>query len=245
MADDEKEEEVIPPRGVDWEVVSLTASAYAAAPYPKDFDPNDEVGSKQESSSPMFMSGHFVFPPSEHENLPIEPEIQNISEGDTVISAEEEGEDDKQNMLDDDSQGPKHFDDGTAVSARSLEFEEVKELLSMETANPGDSPNQDLNSPRKFEKLSDADSYDASGHPCWAWWKKNASSLYHHAKEANTFWSIFVAAALTGLVILGKRWHRDKCHAQELRHHLNINNEKTKGAMAPLGRLKNIIISSR
>ncbi|ONK81488.1 uncharacterized protein A4U43_C01F29660 [Asparagus officinalis] len=152
MADDEKEEEVIPPRGVDWEVVSLTASAYAAAPYPKDFDPNDEVGSKQESSSPMFMSGHFVFPPSEHENLPIEPEIQNISEGDTVISAEEEGEDDKQNMLDDDSQGPKHFDDGTAVSARSLEFEEVKELLSMETANPGDSPNQDLNSPRKFEK---------------------------------------------------------------------------------------------
>ncbi|KAJ6972355.1 ATG8-interacting protein 2 [Populus alba x Populus x berolinensis] len=39
--------------------------------------------------------------------------------------------------------------------------------------------------------------------PSNAWWKRRAASLYAHAKEANTFWSIFVAAAVMGIVILG------------------------------------------
>lgn len=188
MADDEKEGEVIPARGADWEVVSLTASTYAAAPDSKGFDPNDDSESGQESSSAMFMSDHFVFPPSEHENLPVEPsssEIHSISEGKTVLSVEE-GEEERHDKLDDDSQGTEFFDDGSTFSAHGGEFVEAKGLEGVytipypentETSNPSDSPNQDFNSPHKNTKSSDGDNYDGSGHPCAAWWKKNASSL--------------------------------------------------------------------
>lgn len=237
MADDEKEEEVIPPRGADWEVVSLTASTYAAAPDAKGFDPNDNGDAKKESPSAMFMSDHFVFPPSEHENLPIEPdcsEIHNISEGNTEISYEEEDEEERQDKLDDGSQGTEFLGSASAFSAGRLEVEEDRGLQglysvpypeSTENINPGDSPNLGLNSPRKSTKSSDGDDYAGSGYSCVGWWKKHASSFYRQAKEANTFWSIVVAAALTGLVILGKRWHRDKWHAQELSRHMSINDE--------------------
>lgn len=256
MADDEIEGEAIPARGADWEVVSLTESTYAAAPGPKGVDPNDEDGSRQEASSAMFMSGHFVFPPDEHENLPIVPdrsELHDVSDGKSIISAEEEGEE-GQTKLDDDLQGTEFVDNGSTLSACKTGFEEGKGLQgshsipdpeSTEIVDTCDPPNQDPNFPSENTKSTDEDNHDVSDHPCAAWWKKHASSLYHHAKEANTFWSIFVAAALTGLVILGKRWHRDKWHAHQLRQHLNINDEKIKGVMGPIGRLKNIIVGGR
>ncbi|CAA7399005.1 unnamed protein product [Spirodela intermedia] len=84
MAGYEKEGEETSSRGVDWEVVSLTASAYAAAPgnegtsfvggsKDRDFDGDDSGYARA-----MFMSGHFVFPPSAHENLPLEPDNNEI-----------------------------------------------------------------------------------------------------------------------------------------------------------------------
>uniref|UniRef100_A0A7N0V9V0 ATG8-interacting protein 1 n=1 Tax=Kalanchoe fedtschenkoi TaxID=63787 RepID=A0A7N0V9V0_KALFE len=67
MADSGDGEEIAL-RGNDWEVVSLTASAYAAAPSPKLVE-EVVVGAgnacredKVEASQAMFMSGHFVFP---------------------------------------------------------------------------------------------------------------------------------------------------------------------------------------
>ncbi|EAZ29713.1 hypothetical protein OsJ_13776 [Oryza sativa Japonica Group] len=100
MADNDKEAagEGATPRGADWEVVTLTASAYAAAPGPggagdrpaaetKGLDASQEgdqtkgLDGSQEgrgSESALFMSGHFVFPPSEHENLPIDAGFDDI-----------------------------------------------------------------------------------------------------------------------------------------------------------------------
>ncbi|CAM8977445.1 hypothetical protein QQ045_030237 [Rhodiola kirilowii] len=74
--------EEITPRGNDWEVVSLTASAYASAPGPI---PVEEIvgdeGSvygedKVEASQAMFMSGHFV-PEKQPKDMPIESEVDH------------------------------------------------------------------------------------------------------------------------------------------------------------------------
>ncbi|KAK4761660.1 hypothetical protein SAY87_029544 [Trapa incisa] len=68
----------------DWEVVSLTASAYAATSGSPEVSQIDGAeGSaydEAETSHALFMSGHFVFPPSQHENLPIDPEQDEIHE---------------------------------------------------------------------------------------------------------------------------------------------------------------------
>ncbi|CAD6224169.1 unnamed protein product [Miscanthus lutarioriparius] len=80
MADNEKEVgEGTTPRGADWEVVTLTASAYEAAPGPvgmevKPVNEDQECSSSNELPRP----DHFVFPPSEHENLPIQTSFDEI-----------------------------------------------------------------------------------------------------------------------------------------------------------------------
>ncbi|KAL9684209.1 hypothetical protein QQ045_021643 [Rhodiola kirilowii] len=79
-----REGEEIAPRGNDWEVVSLTASAYAAAPGPKAVE--EIVGDKQstyegdkvETSPAMFMSGHFVFPVNQPKDVLVGPEVDNF-----------------------------------------------------------------------------------------------------------------------------------------------------------------------
>lgn len=84
MAGYEKEGEETSSRGVDWEVVSLTSSAYAAAPGIEETSlvggskDRDLDGDDSGYARAMFMSGHFVFPPSAHENLPLEPDINEI-----------------------------------------------------------------------------------------------------------------------------------------------------------------------
>lgn len=79
MADNDGEENNS--RGNEWEVVSLTASAYEAAPNVKEDESSDENNSnlyEAETSRALFMSRHFVFPPSQHENLPLEPDKSEI-----------------------------------------------------------------------------------------------------------------------------------------------------------------------
>lgn len=68
---DKEEGHATAPKGADWEVVSLTASAYAAAPggnIPElKHEEKGEVVDKDkvETSNALFMSTHFVFPPKE------------------------------------------------------------------------------------------------------------------------------------------------------------------------------------
>ncbi|KAJ6791582.1 ATG8-interacting protein 1 [Iris pallida] len=189
------------------------------------------------------MSGHFLFPPREHENLPMEPdhseilreverqdesyiEEQEDSRGDDVINEES-----RLVKSDDNSQGTEFFEAGSALSVPVMEFEESSGSLGVYSVpyptntnilNPDDFSTPSDNSPLKHSESSED---DGSSIPSESWWKSHASSLYHHAKEANMFWSIFVAAALTGLVILGKRWHR-------------VNDEKTNRVLGPINRIK-------
>jgi len=77
--------------------------------------------------------------------------------------------------------------------------------------------------PKSVKKDED----DDSALPCGAWWKRGVDSLCAHAKETSAFWSIFVAAAVMGLVVLGQRWH------------LSVGSEKS-GRFLP--RLKDVIV---
>ncbi|KAJ0966637.1 hypothetical protein J5N97_023554 [Dioscorea zingiberensis] len=291
MADDEKGGEGNSSRGADWEVVSLTASAYAAAPSPGGFSSPDESRdlnfdkNEHVPSDPMFMSGHFVFPPSEHENLPIEhfaDEIQNEPGGEDIASILEEGENHTKakSKTDESLHGIQMFDSGEQLSVHPMEFGGGKSLhglsfvgkedimysssefgalhadtdISManpcdesaDTIEPNDPSQRDVDSAQDTDalKLNRSNKNDGSGLPCEAWWKRHAASWYSHAKEGNTFWSVFVAAALMGLVILGKRWHRENLQLQQLKWQFNINAERVKWMTGPINRFKDILVGS-
>lgn len=148
MAEVDKDMEDSSSRGADWEVVSLTASAYAASPGTKGFDIADQhndtklIGDEQGASDPMFMSGHFVFPPNEHENLPIEPKCTEIHNEPTDLDlkyndkdkgdgTKRTGEDNWKSKSDDDLHGVQFFEDGKRVSVPDVEFEESDTLHGM------------------------------------------------------------------------------------------------------------------
>ncbi|CAI9760503.1 unnamed protein product [Fraxinus pennsylvanica] len=95
-----------------------------------------------------------------------------------------------------------------------------------------------------FPMPAEEDKYDGAGIPCEAWWKRHAASLYAHAKEENTFWSIFVAAAVMGLVILGQKWQQERWQVLHLKWQFGINDEVLRmGRMLnPISRLKEVLV---
>lgn len=219
MADHDNGEERTS-RGADWEVVSLTSSAYAAAPAPSDFEPTSGGGlneniTEHESSAALFMSGHFVFPPSEHENLPVEPdlsEVQSVEQEHNicpiVVDCDEELNDSGQvSMQTVPDSASDTFYSGTH-----------KTCTKLETDKPSD---ENVDSPGDYKK-PDEDEFDGSNLPYHARWKKHAICLYRHAKESSTFWSVFVAAAVMGIVVLGRRWKHDKWLGQETRLRFSV-----------------------
>ncbi|KAG1361370.1 ATG8-interacting protein 1 [Cocos nucifera] len=290
MADNAKEGEENLPNGTDWEVVSLTASTYAAAPGPKPFEPTDEGINKDlnknEQGFPdiMFMSRHFIFPPGKTENLPVEPdyiEIHNKFKGQDASLVEEDDDGPKNtheescmSKSDDSLHGIQFFDNGKSLSVDDMEFGEGKGLqrLSLhgeesaifnayhaesdinssilcsennEIAKHDDPACQNSDSPSDFinaSELNEENKKDASRLPCEAWWKRKAVLLYNHAKEGNAFWSVFVAAALMGLAILGQRWQREKLQIQQLKLQFRTNNEGISWTVGPISQFKGILI---
>lgn len=280
MADKEEGEENTS-RGNEWEVVQLTASTYAAAPGPDEAESNDNVkgntyGEDAETSRALFMSGHFVFPPNQHENFPLEPDNSMIQDAHgnkdvvTELAAEEGGRSsgkDEENWtfkeltITDDFPGIPFFDEkGNKLPFPGTDFEEGTNLQGLnlieeqnvyssakyssfqtestlvgsapygeETAIPGyvEPSEQDLDAGdiTRSPRSSKDDKHDGSGLPCEAWWKRGAASLYSQAKEANAFWSIFVAAAVMGLVILGQHWQQERWQALQLKWQFTLNSE--------------------
>ncbi|KAJ4956081.1 hypothetical protein NE237_012864 [Protea cynaroides] len=101
---------------------------------------------------------------------------------------------------------------------------------------------ESLNSPLEVSKSTSHNKKD-EGVPCEAWWKRKAASLYAHAKETNAFWSIFVAAALMGIAIIGQRWRQERLQVQRLKWQFNVKEEKMNRMMGPFSRLKDVIVS--
>ncbi|KAL1537712.1 ATG8-interacting protein 1-like isoform X1 [Salvia divinorum] len=291
MADNEEAKET-GPRGNEWEVVSLTASAYAAAPGPEPVDSSEDSITKLdkhegETSNAMFMSGHFVFPPNQHENLPIEPEFSEVD-------SEQGGEDDVSQLGKEDrvKSDAKDADSATIEGLMTEEFPGIQVLhekgnsLSLSGADLGKDmafdKAQSIYTPSEFslfnsettmgisnnsrdgagtddsiepldgyvdpdlpnlQKPIEGDKYDDAGLPCEAWWKRRALSVYAHAKEANTVWSIFLAAAVMGLVIIGHQWQHERWQILHRRLQIGINDERMSRLLAPISRLKDVVIS--
>lgn len=195
MADDEKQSETAR-SSTDWEVVSLTSSAYAAAPNKNEitFDPSKNDSSQDLS---LFESGHFVFPPNEHENLPVDPNLKEVEikkrEKEELLGKEGEGalQEEEEEELE------------TAQQVQLFQKEESQEF-STEIENREEG----------LERGPETKREEEAGEDGLEWVKKRGLWLYRHAKEANAVWSVVVAAALVGIVILGQRWQRDKSQHQ-------------------------------
>ncbi|MFS7925113.1 putative ATG8-interacting protein [Helianthus anomalus] len=251
MADKEEGNET-EPRGADWEVVSLTGSTYAAAPGPDMADPKSGEKSdlvdtdKNETSNALFMSGHFLFPPSQHENLPLEPENTEIvgeQEGEDLVSESTNEKDSRtlpglnlagkeesiynsakfHSLHSEPITGESNIDDEDRVLAESIE-------------------SSDSSAGSNVPKHTEEDNCDGSGLPYTTWWKKQAAALYAHAKEANTFWSIFIAAAVMGLVIIGQQWQQERWQVLHHRWHSGVYDEKFGRIVGPISRFKDAIV---
>ncbi|KAJ3706321.1 hypothetical protein LUZ61_010026 [Rhynchospora tenuis] len=202
MADDEKQTEVLR-SAADWEVVSLTSSAYAAEPNKTEIvSDSSKTNLNQESS--LFDSGHYVFPPSEHENLPID---QNLDESEIKQKEPEnlldkyEGAEVREEDLEE--EGKKEEELGTAYQDESAEKEEFLK-------NSSEIENQEGGFESGAEKKREGEDKEDG----LEWVKKKGLWIYRHVKEANAVWSVVVAAALVGLVVLGQRWQREKSQHQ-------------------------------
>lgn len=132
------------PRGNDWEVVQLTASAYAAAPPPNRPEPSEEAEAKKygtkgddDPAAALLVSGHFSVSQSEVENLLIgadskEPQKELC----TQDALSNEGDDEKyqescKHKLEDDLASIPSLDKGENVSLGDMEFDDGKALQGM------------------------------------------------------------------------------------------------------------------
>ncbi|KAJ0258650.1 ATG8-interacting protein 1 [Hirschfeldia incana] len=228
-----------PPRGNEWEVVSLTSSAYAASPGPynvesRDASKFDNAYYGSETSRDLFMSDHFVFPPSQHEDLPIdEPVFQEeaIKDDGQGLMMEGQGLSDEQNLYGEPSLGTSAMYEDRSVDSESNENAEEGGLdLHSDTA-------KDTLGPEKDAKKARHDDL-----PCEAWWRRRAVSMYIRTREANAMWSLFFAAAVTGLVVLGQRWQQERWQVLQLKWHSSISSEKLGRVLEPLSRLKGVIL---
>lgn len=288
-------------RSNDWEVVSLTASTYAAAPGPrevelKDDDKEDAYAiNEAETSNALFMSGHFAFPPSKHENLPLEKdysEIQNES-GDKGVAFEETYEEaakpggkDEENLTLEGLDVSKEFEDmkyyDEKINRLSIHGKQFEEGTTLPDFGLTEKEESIYHSPAKYTSFpsetdigavtaydenvvesettesaeqetkvspddlslsnnsSKDDKQNPSGLPCGAWWKRGVASIYAHAKEANTLWSVFIAATVMGLVMLGQRWRQEK--ALQLKWQVSISDEARSRMLSPMIRLKDVIV---
>ncbi|CAH8362475.1 unnamed protein product [Eruca vesicaria subsp. sativa] len=266
-------------RGTDWEVVSLTASAYAASPGPKPVHDKDVTPpSEAETSHPLYMSRHFVFPSSEELHTNVEPsdlpgeiyEDKASKKIDSEFSLDQEapGKEDGGDLSlkglelgkDDEFAGLDFFEEEKGKSniykkKTSLEDDErafggshvyeQTEPVHQQTVHPDDI------TPDVSPELEDDDDKHHqvaaanSPPPCEPWWKRSAASLISHAKETNTVWSIFIAAAVMGVVVLGQRWQHDRWQILQLNWESTIGNEKAGRLMGPISRLKQAFVGGQ
>lgn len=128
-----------------------------------------------------------------------------------------------------------------AAYSSSLQGEAGMSVLG-ESIPASNDPLESLPQQVDISDFPDEKKHDEDDHlPCQAWWKRQAASLIAHAKEANTFWSVFIAAAVMGLVIIGQCWQHERW-LQSKWQHLGLHEERMCRMVGPLSRLRNAII---
>ncbi|PWA77867.1 hypothetical protein CTI12_AA221530 [Artemisia annua] len=277
---DKEEGQGTTPRGADWEVVSLTASAYAAAPggtIPefKHGEKGDVVDKdKVETSNALFMSGHFVVPPNQHDNVVSESENAEVYDhqvGKDGGSESVQGLGGKLDTKEEENWAFKKltetdFAENTTLSGINLSGKEQSvygssTLHSLQSEATIGALNLDDETSVLDESVQSSHSasgpnspnlpkqtkeynHGGSGPSYASWLKKQAACLYAHAKETNTLWPIIAVAAVMGIVVIGRRWHQEKW--QVLRHELKsrTHDEKIRMMAHPVSRFKDAIIGN-
>ncbi|KAG2655061.1 ATG8-interacting protein 1-like [Panicum virgatum] len=144
MEPDHSGKEQTSPRGNDWEVVQLTASAYAAAPAPRRPEPSEEAEAKKystkgdDSAAALLMSGHFSVSQTEVESLLIgadskEPHKELCSQDAVSNEGDEQKyqETCKHKLEGDLPSIPSSLDKGKNVTLGDMEFDDGKALQGM------------------------------------------------------------------------------------------------------------------
>lgn len=200
MADDSPATGVSPIAD-EWDMLPLTSSVYTSPLFRKGLDPINLPGfgnfsnSQEGTHTGLVMSDGFVFPPSEHENLPIEPEHDESNTNSDGKEGSYAGSDN---------------DEWCHVSPEEVDGMS-NENLSVNSDLPAasETPSPDSN-PTEINYKQDRDRTSCKADlPCQGWWKSKSTFLFHHIKGVTTVCSVVAAGAVVGFVIMGQRWQQD------------------------------------
>lgn len=207
MADD-NEVTGLSPVVDEWDMLSLTSSIYASPLFRRGFDPINlpgygDVINIQDGQTGLVMSDGFVFPPSEHENLPIEPEHDesNTNCDGKESSCAGNNDDDWCHVL------PEEIDD---ISNENLS--DNGDLPAASEATIPDSHPTEINAKQEKDHTTCKADF-----PCERWWKRKTTYLFHHIKGVTTVCSVVAAGAVVGFIVMGQRWQQDHWHLHQFK----------------------------
>ena len=158
------------------------------------------------NTSQQLSKVHIVFPPSEHDNLPIESELDGLTntdvlEGSCVENFVEGGNEPHQKV--DTNHTEKWMTTvmkNMYVGSASLTTNEITGF------EPKLSEIQAKQEKNKMCSKSDL--------PSEGWRQKKSTCVFHRRKGVTTV-SMVVAGALAGFIIMGQSWQQDRLHLHE------------------------------
>ncbi|KAM0852689.1 hypothetical protein ACQ4PT_051588 [Festuca glaucescens] len=226
----------------EYDMTVLTSSAYTSPLFQRGFDSvyvpkyGDMSNSQQCPYPELFTSDDFVFPPSEHENLPIESELDGLNtntdglEGSCVGNLVEDSDEPHQEVDDKphqevDDEPHREVDDN---SDENLSFS--SDLLSAIETTSSESKLSEIHADQEKNNMC-----RKSDLPCEGWWQKKSTSVFHSIKGMTTV-SIVAAGALVGFVIMGQRWQQDRLHLHQFQ--FSVSGESMNRMMGLFSRLK-------
>ncbi|CAN5966642.1 unnamed protein product [Sphagnum jensenii] len=236
----------------EWEVVSLSLSSHSLAALASfDTDPvRGGIGDEEEAVDVGLQSNYFMYPSlsSSSEAEDIQPPIGSSDDDDG------DGPSSLITKLDvDEEKFPVAAAAATTTSTSDNEApdclvkdKEDEEVQCLKTDRNLDSkfPGSDAAGTQKVELderkgleplLGDGSCYE---HTCEAWWKRRGVLLCVQAQQATTLWSLALAAAVMGLVILGHQWQQEWYQNQQLQLQLCSKDEKISQLVVQIARLK-------
>ncbi|CAK9269167.1 unnamed protein product [Sphagnum jensenii] len=243
----------------EWEVVSLSLSSHSLAALASfDTDPvRGGIGDEEEAVDVGLQSNYFMYPSlsSSSEAEDIQPPIGSSDDDDG------DGPSSLITKLDvDEEKFPVAAAAATTTSTSDNEApdclvkdKEDEEVQCLKTDRNLDSkfPGSDAAGTQKVELderkgleplLGDGSCYE---HTCEAWWKRRGVLLCVQAQQATTLWSLALAAAVMGLVILGHQWQQEWYQNQQLQLQLCSKDEKISHLTFQLAHLKEAMLGHR
>ncbi|KAI3962004.1 hypothetical protein MKW92_041602 [Papaver armeniacum] len=208
----------------------------------------------------MFMSKHFVFPPSQHENLPVQPDCSNSVTQDSLHHNEvsrldmEEGE--KSEKFDEDSWNIKglevpeelhhsQFFDEKGENSPLCE-ESIKDIIDM---NANLCSYHDVEASLSASRISEnttvmpepgaAAKLDSSSKISES---HNPPEEDNHGLPCEAWWKKHTTSwyTLMGFVVIGHMWQRESSQGRQLKWHFSISDEGLEEILCPLSKAKRL-----